>query len=264
MTRRSDTSAPQLLRKSPLPRHHQTSRELAGPIPLSEKEIKVLDFIQDHILKFKVSPSFQEIQEHFGFSSVNSVQNYIKQLRNKGYIDCGGNQKRAIRIIQSSNSHRSQVLEKVSTKPPRAPLLQAHAEVLSLPFLGRVAAGLPVERLESGEFFSVSKDLVPYPNRSFVLQVEGDSMIDEGIFEGDHLVVEERSRCENGEIVIASIGDESTVKQFFLRPYPHGESNDLMIELRPANPRLKSMWFLPDEVQIKGVLVALIRKISRK
>lgn len=230
--------------------------------PLTPKEKAVLEFIESRILESGVSPSYQEIKEHFGLASFNSVQNYLKQLSGKGYVESVPHQKRALRILHSASALQQDLVRRVSTKaePPRGSLLQARGEVLALPLLGRVAAGRPIERLENDEFMEVPPILVKKPDSTFLLQVEGESMIDDGIFDGDFILVQKQNFAGNGDIIVATIEDEATVKRFFLRPPAHGSYDDMMIELRPSNPRLKSMWYSPHEVEIKGLVVGLIRK----
>ena len=231
--------------------------------PLTPKEKAVLEFIETHMMSSGISPSYQEIRDHFGLASFNSVQNYLKQLNQKGYIEIPAHQKRAIRILRGANSVQEETklrLASAQPGPPRAPLLQASGEALSLPLLGRVAAGQPLEHIKHDEFVSVPPFLVKRPDSSFVLEVEGDSMIDEGIFNGDYLIVQRQTMAKNGDIVVASVDNEATVKKFFFSP-PKGD-DEPRVELRPANPRLKSMWFAPDELEIKGLVIGLVRRYS--
>lgn len=229
--------------------------------PLTPKEKAVLEFIETTIMSSGVSPSYQEIKEHFGLASFNSVQNYLKQLTAKGYVEAEPHQKRALRILHSAASLQQDLVRKFSTaEPARGSLLQARGQVPALPLLGRVAAGRPIERLEHDEFMEVPPILVKKPDSTFLLQVEGESMIDDGIFDGDFILVQKQNFAGNGDIIVATIEDEATVKRFYLRPPAHGSYDDMMVELRPSNPRLKSMWYSPHEVEIRGIVVGLIRK----
>jgi repressor LexA len=232
------------------------------PLPLTEKEKMVLEFIENFISETGVSPSYQEIRGHFGFASFNSVQNYLKQLANKGYIQIAENQKRSIQILFSANSvQRALQTKRVSPEPRRDQvLLQARGreEVLSLPLLGKVAAGQPLEAFEHNESVDVPPSMVRNPEKSFALRVSGQSMIDDGIFDGDIILVQKQNFASNGEIVVATVDNESTVKRFYLKPKP-GERNKA-VELRPANPSMSSMWFEPHQVDIRGIVVGLIRK----
>lgn len=228
--------------------------------PLTPKEMGVLEFIEQHLLSSGFSPSYQEIMDHFGLASFNSVQNYLKQLKAKGYISFPANQKRAIQVLHPARSVQEKISQQVSTRSLHDPLLQAHAETLFIPYLGRVAAGRPIERVIDNEKISVPFDYVKNPKKTFALKVEGDSMIVDGIFDGDTLLIQQQSTAQNGDIVVATVDNEATVKRYYLRPYPYGTVRELMIELKPSNPQLKSMWYSPDEVEIRGKLVGLLRK----
>lgn len=241
--------------------------------PLSSKERAVLHFIETELVEKGISPSYQEICDHFGFASFNSVQNYLKQLSNKGYLSIQQNQKRAIQILHSAHDFKTDLENRLNYQNKNysgpsmvAPLgqnandLTSQSKVCSIPFLGKVAAGQPLERLYQDEFLDVPLDLIRGAGDYFALKVEGDSMIDEGIFDGDFLVIQSQQNAKDGDLVVASIENESTVKRFFHKKNPASESNAKQIELRPANTRLKSMWYDPSFVQIKGLVKGLLRK----
>lgn len=240
----------------PLP--NSTQKFLA---PLSAKEKMVLEFIENKILSFGISPTYTEIKDHFGFASFNSVQNYLKQLAAKEYILVQPNQKRAIQILHPSTHVQDDLIEKSNLRESLdSKLLQTvDAGTLSLPLLGRIAAGLPIERIEHDEFIEVPPSLVQGAKNAFALKIEGESMIEEGIFNGDIILVESRGFAQDGQIVVASVDQESTVKKYYYRVPPQSESHQKMIELRPANAKMKSMWYPPHLVQIRGVVIGLIR-----
>ncbi|WP_413612690.1 transcriptional repressor LexA [Bdellovibrio sp. HCB-110] len=231
--------------------------------PLTPKEKSVLEFIESHILSSGVSPSYQEIKDHFGLASFNSVQNYLKQLTNKGYIENPLGQKRAIQVLHSASTVQEQLQSKsVSTKTgsPRSQLLQARDEILSLPLLGKVAAGQPIEALKHDEFVDVPPSMVRNPSKSFALKVQGDSMIEDGIFDEDIILVQKQESASNGDIIVATVENEATVKRFYVRARPDSGSSEKLVELRPSNSTMKSMWYSPEEVSIRGIVVGLIRK----
>lgn len=255
------------------------------PLPLTEKEKAVLSFLEQELAQNGVSPSYQEIKDHFGFASFNSVQNYLKQLTAKGYVQIANNQKRGIQILNASNAMQLAAQQLVQSKthskvqlansgPSRSSLLTTpgeREEVLTLPLLGKVAAGSPIEAFEHDEYVQVPPSLVRNASKSYALKVSGASMIEDGIFDGDLILVQKQESATNGEIVIASIENESTVKRFFLKNNPEQDNrkenrkdtqkdNQKIVELRPANSTMKSMWYSPDKVQIQGVVVGLIRK----
>ncbi len=236
--------------------------------PLSLNEKLTLEFIEGYVLQNGVAPSYQEIQKHFGFSSLNSVQRYIKQLQTKGYISSpAGNQKRAITVLRSSSALKDALSSVLAQKQPNAvstPKIRAPAEdrlqreLLSLPLLGTVAAGRPIESMTHDEFVEVPPSLVREPRRSFTLRVSGQSMIEDGIFDGDILIVQEQPRANNGEICVCAVDGEATVKRFYL--HAGASLAQPQVELRPANSAFESMWYSPEQVAIRGIVVGLLRK----
>lgn len=233
------------------------------PLPsLTPKEKSVLEYIEDHILSSGVSPSYQEIKDHFGLASFNSVQNYLKQLTSKGYIANPQNQKRAIQVLHSASAMQEHLQAKVSTTTgsPRTKLLQARDEILSLPLLGKVAAGHPIEAIKHDEFIDVPPSMIRNPSKSFALKVQGDSMIEDGIFDEDIILIQEQKSATNGDIIVATVDNEATVKRFYLRSRPDSDIKQKQVELRPSNSSMKSMWFAPEQVEIRGIVVGLIRK----
>lgn len=258
------------------------------PLPLTIKELKVLEFLEQYVLDQGVAPTFQEIKQHFGFASFNSVQRYLKQLQDKNYIHIpGGNQKRAIellnpsrslsilsvdRISDSSISSTTQFPAQSKKETPLKSLSPPQGESLSLPLLGRVAAGLPIEAFSHDEFIDVPSSLIRNPAKTFALIVQGQSMIEDGILDGDVIFVQKQSYAHNGETIVAMVNNQSTVKRFYLhnkkdsnihtnpQSDAHLNSIDKQIELRPANQTMESMWYPPDIVDIQGVVVGLMRR----
>lgn len=236
--------------------------------PLSAKEKSVLQFIEQELISKGLSPSYQEICDHFGFASFNSVQNYLKQLSTKGYLLIPQNQKRAIQILHSADDFQKDLAQRLNKEPSNNSFAgqssqssnsEHDSKVLPIPFLGRVAAGSPIERMNDNEFIDVPASMMKSPGDYFALKVEGDSMIDEGIFDGDFLVVLSQKNAKDGDLVVASVEAESTVKRFYMKKHPEIAAPKA-VELRPANPRLTSMWYAPQQVDIKGLVKALLRK----
>lgn len=202
---------------------------------MTKNELNVLSYIKSYINENSYSPSFAEIQDHFGWASKGSVQSYIKQLCEKGLIRKTPNKKRALEVINLDTPETSNFEDSVR-----------------LPLLGSVAAGIPLERKEFDEFINVPLHLAPKPDESFVLRVSGDSMIEAGILDKDLLLIEACNYADNGTIVVASTSDDAaTVKRFF-----HKENQ---IELRPENTALQSQFYQSHEITIKGKVVGLIR-----
>lgn len=211
---------------------------------LTKNEKSILEFIENYMKTEGLSPTYTEIQNHFGFASINSVQRYIQQLEAKDYIQKGeANQKRSLIILKSSNDFL-------------ADLHQKPAIAVTLPLLGKVAAGLPLEEKNFDEWIDVPQSIVSKPSESFVLRVDGESMIEEGIFSGDVVIVEKRSFAPEGSLAVVSTEDESaTVKRIF---YKKGK-----VELRPANSEMKSIWYEPYQISLQGIVVGLMRHYSK-
>lgn len=261
------------------------------PLPLTLKELKVLEFIEQFMLDQGVAPTYQEIRENFGFASLNSVQRYLKQLQEKNYLFIpGGNQKRAMQVLHSSKSISNLLSDRISdstpiaiTHPALSQILKKETpfeslspplvESLSLPLLGKVAAGSPIEAFTHDEHITVPASLVRNPTKTFALVVQGQSMVEDGIFDGDVIFVQKQTYANNGETVVAMVNNQATVKRFYLHAKRKSDvhtnpqslahfsgGNEKMIELRPANSTMESMWHPPYAVDIQGIVVGLIRR----
>jgi len=195
---------------------------------LTEKQQAVYRYLQQYIEARGFAPSYDEIRQHFGFQSFQSVQKHLRQLEDKGYIRTGRkNQKRAIRLIEHGGT------------------------TVVLPMAGLVAAGSPIEPVEQHETVDVPEEMMG-AGEYFALKVTGNSMIEEGIFDGDTIVVRRQSVAENGQTVVALVDGEATVKKYFRR----GKE----IELRPANPSMTSIRVRQGDFTIQGVVAGLMRK----
>lgn len=250
-------------------------------LPLTAKEKAVLEFIEGYLHSHGIAPSYQEIREHFGFASFNSVQRYLQQLQTKRYIYVpGGNLKRAITVLHSANEVQSslsqgmvprltntQFLNIQQQNEREAPHSSLDTESLSLPLLGRVAAGRPIEAVEHNEFIRVPALMVRQPQKTYALRVQGESMIEDGILDGDVILVQRQESAKNGDTVVAMVNHQATVKRFYLQTvkkteviHSYPQSSTQLVELRPANSQMKSLWYGPDQVQIQGILVGLLRQ----
>ncbi|HEX5035338.1 MAG TPA: transcriptional repressor LexA [bacterium] len=195
---------------------------------LTPKQQDLLTFVQTFLEDRGFAPSQREIAEHFGFRSLGTVQNYLKALEVKGYLAKAKHQSRALRLSEVEGS------------------------AIAIPLLGRVAAGQPIEAIENRRTVEVPPALLR-GGENFALEVRGDSMIEEGIREGDLVVVRRQQHAENGQIVIAMLDGEATVKKFF---WKNGE-----VELRPANVAMRPIRVNSGQgFQILGLVVGLIRK----
>jgi repressor LexA len=198
---------------------------------LTKQQSRVYSFLETYLRQKGRPPSYQEIQDYFGFRSLNSVVKHLKQLERKGYLESPwGNQKRAFRLL---------------------PLRTTAA---TIPFLGRVAAGVPIEAVEMAEAVEVPESLLAGGN-NFALQVQGESMVDEGIRDGDVLIIRKQDHADNGQTVVAQIEGEATIKKFYQR--------DGRVELRPANEELKPLVVPAEKVEIIGVVIGLMRHYRR-
>jgi repressor LexA len=201
---------------------------------LTKRQKEILEFLTMYSSTHGVSPTHREICEEFGFSSYGTVHKHLKLLEDKGYLKRTWNQKRGVELNPEALSVGS----------------GAQSE---LPFFGLIAAGRPIEAVAGNEVVTVPTLLLgDRAGEHFVLRVVGDSMIDEGIHDGDLVVVARREEAIAGETVVALVGDDVTLKRF----YPEGEE----IRLQPANTRMQPIRVPASDLKIQGIVVGLMRK----
>jgi repressor LexA len=196
---------------------------------LTKRQKEIFDYIESAIRDNGYAPTLEEIGERFKLRSLATVHKHVTNLEGKGLIRRKWNHSRAIELVQKHRKSRA----------------------IELPLLGRVAAGSPIEAIEGNDTIEVPESFVRRRN-TYALRVTGDSMIDEGILNGDHIVVEERPEPHNGDMVVASIEGDATVKRFY--------RDKGSIRLEPANPRYKPIIVRDRDVQVRGVVVAVLRK----
>jgi repressor LexA len=197
---------------------------------LTRRQHEIYSFIREFVGERGYSPSLEEIGARFGLSSVATVHKHVQHLVEKGYL------RKAL--------HRSRSVE---------PVEPAASPVVSLPRLGSVAAGAPIEAIEEAESIDVPQQLVPRRSRCFVLRVRGSSMIEEQICDGDFVVVESRPEARDGETVVALIrGEDATLKRFYRR--------GATVRLEPANASMRPIEVPAAEVEIRGVVRGLLRR----
>jgi repressor LexA len=197
---------------------------------LTPKQKKVLDYILQYTEAKGYAPSQQEIAGHFGFKSLGTIQHYLKHLGELGFLQKTWNARRGMKVRSTSTS-------------------------FELPLAGKVAAGRPIEAIERTETLEVPSFMLREGGDHFVLQVQGDSMIDQGILDGDFVVIKKQDAAHNGQTVVALINNEATIKTFYRRKGT--------IELHAANPNYKPIIVTPrDEFRVEGALAGVIRKIS--
>lgn len=196
---------------------------------LTKKQKKFLDYIQEYFQKKGLSPSHDEIRKHLKLASVSTVSHYMKILQEKGYIKCEKNTARSIEV-------------------------EKRESLISIPFKGYIAAGQPIEVVEEFETITIPSSYASTGNL-FALGVKGDSMIDEGIFDGDTVIIRKQSSVEDGETAVALINNnEVTLKKIYK------EKN--RIRLEPANPKLKPLYV--KEVIIQGKVISTFRNIEEQ
>lgn len=204
---------------------------------LTKRQKEVLDFLVGFSNKQGYSPSFEEIAKALRLTSLATVHKHISTLERKGFIRRGYNQSRSIEVVQLPKSVREQVIERHSTE---------------LPMAGRIAAGRPLEAVEERETFSLAE--FARGGNSFVLQVKGNSMMDDHILNGDYIVVEQTQVANPGEIVVALVGgDEATLKRFYREPGGR-------VRLQPANSEMQPILLPASEVKIQGRVIGVLRK----
>jgi repressor LexA len=203
---------------------------------ITKRQRQMYDFISDFVQKHSYSPSFEEIGDGMGLSSLATVHKHVSNLEKKGLLTRDYNRSRSIDLL-----------------PPKGKLKQAMAvnTTMVLPLLGRIAAGQPIEAVSNPETISLA-DFVR-SKEVFVLEVRGDSMQDEAILNGDYVLVEKSKTAYNGEIVVALVdGTDATLKRF----YREGEN----IRLQPSNAAMKPIIVPAATVLIQGKVIGVLRK----
>jgi repressor LexA len=204
---------------------------------LTKRQKQVLDFLVSFVDKHGYSPSFEEMAKALKLTSLATVHKHVSTLERKGFIRRGYNQSRSIEVTQLPTPVREQVMGRHATE---------------LPLAGRIAAGRPLEAIEERETLSLGEFTRAESN--FVLQVTGNSMVEDHIMDGDYIVVERTQVANAGDIVVALIdGEEATLKRFYREP--GGK-----IRLQPANSQLHPIIVPAAQVSIQGRVIAVLRK----
>lgn len=204
---------------------------------LTRKQQEILDFLINNQDSFTHPPTLDELCAAMGLKSRGSMHHQIKALIEAGLIEAPERKQRGIRLTETA---------KFTDLSP--------ANDNELPYVGVIAAGRPIEALENISYMTIPEQ-IKTNNSCYVLKVKGESMQEEGIFDGDWVVIEQRSHARNGEIVVALIDKtEATLK--FIEQYPHE------VLLIPANSSMQTMRYKPQQVEIQGVLVGQMRRYS--
>jgi repressor LexA len=206
-------------------------------LTLTKRQKEVLDFLVSFLNKHGYSPSFEEMAKSLKLTSLATVHKHITTLEKKGFIRRGYNQSRSIEVLQLPKPVREQVIERQS---------------MELPLAGRIAAGRPLEAVEERETISLGD--FAHARNCFVLQVKGNSMVEDHILDGDFIVVEQTLVANHGEIVVALVRDsEATLKRFYREP--GGK-----IRLQPANSEMQPIVVPGQDVKIQGRVISVLRK----
>jgi repressor LexA len=208
---------------------------------LTERQRDILEFIRDFQKSHGVAPTHREICDHFGFSSYGTVYKHLSLLEKKGLIRRDWNQKRGVEIVEK------EVAKEIALPAPR----QTESAVRELPLFGYIAAGRPLDVDVSDETIAVPEHLTTR-GENYVLKVRGDSMIDDGILDGDLVIIARRQIADNGDMVVANVNGEVTLK----RLYREGER----VRLQPANSMMGPIYAAARDVAVQGIVVGLMRR----
>jgi len=215
---------------------------------LTDNQQAILDFIALRIEQDGGSPSQTEIANAFGFRGVRAAQYHLDILEQAGFIRRVPGQARSIRLCNHESSESAEDVE----IPLPSKTEQANADALRLPILGRVAAGLPIGADITGEDYVLLDRVFFYPSPDYLLRVQGDSMRDDGIFDGDLVGIHRTNQAKSDQIVVARIDDEITIKRLKI-----GKNG---IRLLPRNPDFAPIEVRPDQdFAIEGLYCGLIR-----
>lgn len=231
---------------------------------LTRKQHELLTFIQIRLEESGISPSFEEMKEALDLKSKSGVHRLISALEERGFIRRLPNRARALEVLRQPDSavtkgvatpareaaNTNTALAALRTAPKATPA--PANDVIELPLHGKIAAGMPIEAMETGATLPVPAALLG-AGEHYALEVSGDSMIEAGIFDGDYALVRKTDAARDGEIVVALVrGEEATLK------YLHREKG--MIRLDPANAAYDPQFYRPDEVTVQGKLAGLLRR----
>ena len=211
---------------------------------LTRKQRELLMFLEERISQSGVTPSFEEMKQKVGLKSKSGIHRLISALEDRGFIKKLPFKARAIEILKLPNIKQRPLDEKTEI---------IDNQVVELPIVGRIAAGLPIEAIESGENTFYVPKVLAKGSDSFILEVKGDSMIDAGINDGDFAIIKKQNTANNGDIAVALTNEnEATLKRFRKR----GDT----IALEAANELFETRIYSAGQINIQGILIGLIRR----
>ena len=208
---------------------------------LTSRQEEILEYIKKYSKENRMPPTVREIGNHFEISSTNGVRSILAALIKKGYINRSPRLSRGIEVIDNDKSGN---------------VAEAPSNTIEIPIVGRVAAGTPILAVQNIEgTVTIDRDFLACRSDVFALRVKGDSMINAGIFDGDLIFARQQKTAERGEIIVAQIDNEATVKYY----HPLADH----VELRPANPRYRPIIVKNDkDFTIAGKLIGVMRKVN--
>jgi repressor LexA len=215
---------------------------------LSERQVRILEFIETYLVEHDYPPTIREIGKAVGISSTSVVKYNLERLQDKGKIKRSGEVSRGLRLIDSSRF------------APSARIIPG--DILAIRKLGLISAGSPIAAVGeqdnpfAGETLSLTRDLVPDTANIYALQVKGDSMIDALVHDGDWVIIKYQNTAERGDMVVAWITDreETTLKYY----HPEGA----LVRLQPANPAYEPIYVPAERLAIQGKVVAVVRQLA--
>ena len=223
---------------------------------LTSKQHQLLQFIHERLSDTGVSPSFEEMKDALDLKSKSGVHRLVAALEERQFLRRLPNRARALEVLRMPERQKPAAVATTELPSNVVPLKrrppQPANDVLELPLHGRIAAGLPIEAIEGQTSLHVPAALLG-PGEHYALEVAGDSMVEEGILDGDYALVRRADTARDGEIVVALIDDaEATLKTF--------RREGSMVRLDPANRRYEPQRYRPDQVRIQGRLAGLLRR----
>jgi repressor LexA len=231
---------------------------------LTRKQHELIRFIQTRLEESGVSPSFEEMKEALDLKSKSGVHRLISALEERGFIRRLPNRARALEVLRQPDDVTSGLNAKapataeapsnvVELRPtPKPAPVAANNDVIEIPLHGRIAAGVPIEALESDRMLPVPAALLG-PGEHYALEVSGDSMIEAGILDGDYALIRRTDVARDGEIIVALVRDEEATLKYMRR-------ENGMVRLDPANSAYEPQIYRPGEVQVQGKLAGLLRR----
>ncbi|OGG95334.1 MAG: repressor LexA [Candidatus Lambdaproteobacteria bacterium RIFOXYD12_FULL_49_8] len=205
---------------------------------MTKKQQVIFDYIIEYIEDHQYPPSVRDIAAHFDLASAGGVHKHLKNLVEKGFISLDPNVSRSIRVLKGAG-----IVSPETTFNP---------QTVELPLMGSVAAGQPIEHYLENETMTLPEFMVRRPDRSYLLKVRGNSMVEESILDGDLVIVERQDHANNGEMVIAMVDyKEATLKRF----YHEGKR----VRLQPANFDMEPIYVDTNRISIQGIVKGVLR-----